>query len=157
MRRPLFLAVALLCAAALALASVAGPGGRSPGARGGLPPSRAYARDCAGKPQAHHGTVEVAVVDRPAADTAVVRADWTRRGTDLPTTLELLLPEGAVLLEGASWQALPGDLLAGACTFTVRFLTDRTSDVVVRLSAQQQGQSLTREAYARLWEQSGTP
>lgn len=154
MPRPAPLAVTLLATAGLALLFAGGPPARSPRTRGGPAPVRTYARDCAGKPQAHHGTVEVAVVDRPAADTAVVRADWTRRATDLPTTLELLLPEGAVLLEGVPWQTLSGDALAGACTFSVRFLTDRTSDVVVRLSAVEQGQSLTREAYARLWEQS---
>jgi hypothetical protein len=139
---------ALTLAAGLGAASVAS----TPAPVGGPPPVRTWQRACAGKPSVPVGHVTAAVVERPGSDEAVVRADWARGPVGQSCRLELVLPEGASLVEGEEEQALRPDLAAGTSTWRVRFRTTVTSDLVVRMCAVVDDVHVGREAYVRLWE-----
>jgi hypothetical protein len=140
--------------AALALAVGVGAAGVAtpPAVVGGPPPVRVWQRACAGKPAVPVGHVVASVVERPGSDEAVVRADWARGPVGQSCRLELVLPEGASLVEGEEEQALQPDLVAGTSTWRVRFRTTVTSDLVVRMCAVVDDAHVGREAYVRLWE-----
>lgn len=155
MRRLAALLVSLLAVAAIAALPFVGAGRalRAP-VRGGPPPVRAYQRDCAGKPTSAVGTLALEVVDRPTYDSAVVRADWIQgplaeKGV---VTLELVLPDGAFLEAGGERVELPKGLLRGSDGWRVRFPTDRTSDLGVRLKVESEDGVALREFVVRLWE-----
>lgn len=155
MRPGLPRAVALLAVAGLTALFALTGGPRAPRQRrGGPPPPRLWQRDCAGKPHAPVGEVEIDVRARPSDDEAVLRADWTvgDLAEDGPASLELVLPEGAVLLDGDAVVALPGGLSRGASTWIVRFPPDRTLDAAVRLRVDTPEDTYRREFYVRLWE-----
>ncbi len=162
MRRPPLPRIVPLLAVAAGLGFlVAGaPEGARPGAaavRGGPPAPRAWRRDCAGKPASRLGALALEVVERPAADTALLRARW-ELGPEASggARLSLLLPEAAALLEGSQALDLPPGPSAGSSTFLVRFPPDRTLDAAARLAGAQGdadgGAGPSCEAYARLWE-----
>lgn len=143
---------------ALALALAAGAAswlllpGRAPAVRGGPPPVRTWKSACAGKPSVPLGTLQLTRTPAADADEAWVQAAWQRGAVGEAHRLEVLLPAGATLLEGPSWQALPEGLQGGTATWRVRFPTTCTSDLVVRMHAQVDGGAASREACLRLWE-----
>jgi len=156
-RRPLSRTAALLAACGLAALFAVGAGAADRpryAVRGGPPPVRSFQRNCAGKPLPRVGHVEVSVAERPAFDEVVLRADW-RAGPlleDGPAWLDLVLPDGAWLVDGEMRVPLPEGLAAGASTWTVRFHADRTLDAAVRLAVETADRVQQREFYARLWE-----
>jgi hypothetical protein len=149
----------LCLAAALAVAALPFVGPRPVGAaprRGGPPPVRTFRKDCAGKPAAPVGTLALEVLDRPTHDSAVVRADWIQgplaeKGT---VTLEVVLPDGAFLEAGGERLVLEKGLARGTDAWRVRFPTDRTSDLAVRLRVDTEDGPEMREFSLRLWEAS---
>ncbi len=119
---------------------------------GGPPPVRVWRSACAGKPLAPIGEVRAAVIERPLADEAVIRVDWSHGPLGDGCRLALILPEGATLLEGEADQQLPEGVAAGACTFRVRFPTRCSCDLTLRLGSTVEGTPCTRDTYVRLWE-----
>jgi hypothetical protein len=150
MMRATVLAVALAVLAGVAFLVL--PGAAAPGVRGGPPPARSWRSACAGKPSLPLGMLSLAVVGRPATDEAWVQAAWQRSRVGDQHRVELVLPAGATLLDGAAWQDLPAGLPEGVLAWRVRFPTACTSDLVVRLHAVVDGTPGLREACVRLWE-----
>ena len=91
-------------------------------------------------------------MERPEGDEAVVRVDWARGPFGDACRVELVLPQGATLLDGEAGFDLPEGLAAGAATWRVRFPRLCTSDLTVRLCAALEGASVSKETYVRLWE-----
>jgi hypothetical protein len=144
--------LATLAAATLPLVNPGAP--PAPRVRGGPPPPRPWQRDCAAKPFPPVGGLVLTIVDRPARDTAVVRADWSQGplAEKGPVSLTVLLPDGAFLVEGVAEKRLPERLVHGADAWVIRFPTDRTSDLAVRLRVDTENGPETREFPLRLWE-----
>ncbi|MFM8979914.1 MAG: hypothetical protein ACKOSS_05570 [Planctomycetia bacterium] len=152
--RPVVLSVLLALLAGVAFLGAQAPQ-RSAAAttvRGGPPPARAWASACAGKPALPIGGLALAVVSRPTGDEAWVQASWQRGPAGESPRVELVLPQGATLLDGEPWQALPEGVASGTLAWRVRFATTCTSDLVARLHASLGSTPASREAVVRLWE-----
>jgi hypothetical protein len=90
----------------------------------------------ASKPDARIGRVFAAVIERPAADRALISARWETRSAARSCALELLVPAGVVLLDGEQSRPIPMDETSGSVTWLVEFPTGRVLDAVLRLCAQ---------------------
>jgi len=102
------------------------------------------------KPRPGVGRLSLEVVERPSTGRAVLEARWSLASGAGDAALDLLLPEGADLVEGERRTALPSGLREGTVRWAVEHATDGTLDVAARLAA---GVGKTRrslEAYARL-------
>jgi hypothetical protein len=145
-------AFAVLALAALPL--LAADPAPAPRVRGGPPPKRVWQKNCAGKPAPAVGDVVLEVVERPSRDEAWVRADWTQGPLAQagPVWLSLLLPDGAFLVVGALETRLPDGRARGTDAWLVRFPTDRTLDLAVRLRVDTEDGPALREFPVRLWE-----
>jgi hypothetical protein len=120
--------------------------------RGGPPVARTWQPLCAGKPAARIGDLVGLVVERPEGDEAVVRVDWARGPLGEGCRVELVLPQGATLLDGEPGLDLPDGVLAGSTSWRVRFPRLCTSDLTVRMCAALDGAMVSKETYVRLWE-----
>ena len=103
-----------------------------------------------GKPNAGVGWLEVAVVDRPSLDRAVVRAIWQRGSNAQNCRLVIHPGQGAFLMEGEAELELDPEADSGEVTWLIDFRTDRDLDAVVRLCAQTQRGAHSCEAYVPL-------
>jgi len=134
----------LLAAAFVAAVALTACGGDAAPGRSTAPePGRA------GKANRAVGTIAARVLERPSADRAVVEADWALASGATACELELVLPEGALLVEGEPVVALP-DEGSGSTTWLVEFPTGRELDAVIRLCAHTPAGHRATEAYVRL-------
>ena len=85
-----------------------------------------------GKPNPALGALVLEVTERPSPDRAVVRARWARAEGAHGCSLDLLVPEGATLLEGKPQVVIGDDEVAGEASWLLDFPTDRDLDLVAR-------------------------
>jgi hypothetical protein len=102
------------------------------------------------KPRSGVGSLEARVVERPAADRAVVEVSWRLAPETSDALLEAVCPEGAWLVEGALRRRLEPGLLAGTLRWTVGFEAGRTLDLALRLGARTARGRRSAETYVRL-------
>jgi len=107
-------------------------------------------RGCQGKPQPPIGRVEASVVARPAPDRAIIEAHWKRGRCAGASALELVLPDGAWLVEGREIEALPPDLPGGVIRWRVGFREGEPLDAVLRLEGTTGAGSCSLETCVRL-------
>ncbi len=125
--RPLLMCSALL---ALGLAGCGDVGSRDEVA----PPAKVQWRES--KPNSHVGRIRAAVIERPAPDRALIEAHWENRSGSDNCAVELVVPEGVVLLSGERRMELPGEDASGSATWMVEFPSGRALDAVLRFCAQ---------------------
>lgn len=130
----------------LLLVALGACGGPSPEAKS----PASCVRDGSGKPVPPIGRVELVVVDRPSHDRVVLEARWMRGERGWGREVELVLPEGAWLVEGQSSKALAPERAEGVLRWTVGFRTGEPLDAVVRLRARAGHGPCAREASVRL-------
>ncbi|MHC5010361.1 MAG: hypothetical protein ACYTG6_05335 [Planctomycetota bacterium] len=116
----------------------------------GRPTARRVGPGCQGKPGSAIGDVKAAVVDRPAADRAVIEAAWTRGVVGHDPELRLLLPQGAWLVRGDVPARSDASAAWGRARWEVAFETGRALDAVLRLEADTEDGRCSRETYVRL-------
>lgn len=104
-----------------------------------------WTRDCAGKPAPAIGDVRLEVVERPAADRVVLEARWAAGPRGSGRRVELVLPDGAWLIEGRRRNAVRADARDGVIRWTIGYETGRPLDVVARLRAQDGEREVGRE------------
>ena len=85
------------------------------------------------KPNAMVGSLDVAIVERPARDRARIRASWRRADGVEGCQLQLHLPRGAVLVDGDETYMLAPEEAAGVREWVVEFPTGAPLDATVRL------------------------
>ncbi len=85
------------------------------------------------KPGAALGRIRAAIVERPGPDRAVIEARWENRSGAEGCALELVVPEGVMVLEGERMTPLAADEPAGSATWLVEFPSGRALDAVLRL------------------------
>ncbi len=105
---------------------------------------------CGGKPNAGLGTLDAAVVDRPAPDRAVVEVHWRRGPRGGNAALEVMPPDGAWLVTGSEVVPLTPGLAEGTERFTLDFDRGRDLDLVVRLAVRTLRGDRSIETYVRL-------
>lgn len=109
-----------------------------------------WQRDCAGKPSPPIGEVTLRIVERLAPDRAVLEARWERGRDATEGAVELILPEGAWLLEGRAAPVRAEKGRAGVCRWTVEHRVGEPLDAVVRLRRDLGQRRRAREACVRL-------
>ncbi len=96
------------------------------------------------------GRVRAAVVERPAPDRALIEARWENRSGAENCALELVVPEGVVVLEGERRMPISPEETAGAATWLVEFPTGREADAVLRFCAETEDGLRAAETSVRL-------
>jgi len=107
-------------------------------------------RDCGGKPSPPIGDVEVVIVERIAPDRVVLEARWGRGRDQVEGQVDLLLPEGAWIIEGPGREIRAAKGRDGVARWTVEHRRGEALDAVVRLRRDTQGHARAREACVRL-------
>jgi hypothetical protein len=102
------------------------------------------------KPGARIGSVRAAVVERPGPGRALIEARWENRSGGANCALELVVPDGVVVLEGERVVPLPFDDDAGAISWLVEFPSGRALDAVLRLCAESDDGMRATETSVRL-------
>jgi len=136
-----------LCALLLALL-LAGCGDDAVVQRGAAPGD--WQRDCQGKPSPPIGRVELRIAERLAPDRVVLEARWERGLDATEGSVELLLPEGAWLLDGPGARRRAEKGRDGVCRWTVEHRVGESLDAVVRLRRDAGSRRRAREACVRL-------
>lgn len=109
-----------------------------------------WVRSCRGKPSPPIGDVEVRIVERLAPDRVVLEARWDGGRDATEGTVELVLPEGAWVLDGPASRLRAQKSRAGVCRWTVEHRTGEALDAVVRLRRDVGERHRAREACVRL-------
>ncbi len=102
------------------------------------------------KPGARIGSVRAAVIERPGPGRALIEARWENRSGGGGCALELVVPDGVVVLEGERVVPLPYDDDAGAASWLVEFPSGRDLDAVLRLCAEGEDGMRAAETSVRL-------
>ena len=137
---PLWLAVACLLVSACV--------GTSKGASEGPPP----VRWTSAKPNTAVGSLEVAVVERTGPDRVRIEARWESRPGLSNCALQLVLPEGAFLLDGERLRPLSAEETTGVQRWHVQFPTGAPLDAVLRYCAETPEGLRATEVAVRLTE-----
>ena len=96
------------------------------------------------------GRVRAAVTERPSADRARIEARWENRSASDTCALELIVPDGVVVLEGERRTPLGAEDAAGSATWLVEFPTGRALDAVLRFCAETEEGLRATETSVRL-------
>ncbi len=102
------------------------------------------------KPNVMVGSLEVAIIERPARDRARIRATWRRAAGVDGCQLRMRLPTGAVLVEGEETYMLLPDEAAGVREWVVEFPTGAPLDATVRLCGDAGAGVRLCDSYVRL-------
>ena len=102
------------------------------------------------KPDGRIGRLRAAIIERPAPDRALIEARWENHSGAANCALELVLPDGVVVLEGQARTAIPAEDTAGSATWLVEFPTGREADAVLRFCAETQDGMRAAETSVRL-------
>lgn len=114
-----------------------------------------WQRDCHGKPSPPIGEVEVRIVERLAPDRVVLEARWKPGRDETDGTVELVLPEGAWLLDGPALRTRAEKGRDGVRRWTVEHRVGEPLDAVVRLRRDVGETRRAREACVRLETRGG--
>lgn len=104
----------------------------------------------AAKPSPLVGGLRAAVIERTGPDRALIEARWERRAVAEGCALEMVLPEGALLIEGARMRPLMAAESAGTERWHVQFPLGAPLDAVVRYCAEVDGALRACEVAVRL-------
>jgi len=102
------------------------------------------------KPDAHVGRLRAAVIERPAPDRARIEARWENHSSATNCALDLIVPDGVVVLEGESHTPLATEDAAGTATWLVEFPTGHAADAVLRFCAETEDGLRAAETSVRL-------
>lgn len=102
------------------------------------------------KPVPRIGSVRAAVIERPGPGRARIEARWENRSEGATCALELVVPDGVVVLEGERVTPLPYDVTTGAVVWLVEFPSGRALDAVLRLCAEGDDGTRATETSVRL-------
>ena len=102
-----------------------------------------------GKPRPSLGRIEGEIFERPSPDRAWIRATWHRAPQAQSCALELVLPEGATLLEGPATLPIDADADHGDVQWLVTFPVDQAATATIRLCGDVGGEQAL-EAYLPL-------
>lgn len=138
---------------ALALVLVLSACGEESVTRGSAPGD--WQRDCHGKPSPPIGAVELRIVERLAPDRVVLEARWERGRDATEGTVELILPDGAWVLEGPELRTRAQKGRDGVRRWTVEHRVGEPLDAVARLRRDVGERHRAREACVRLESRSG--
>ena len=108
------------------------------------------------KPGSRVGAVRAAIVERPSPDRARIEVQWEagpHDGHEGECELRLLLPEGALLLEGESLRRLASDEPLGRHEWLVEFPLGRALDAVVTYCAETEAGPRAAEVTVRLTQE----
>lgn len=90
----------------------------------------------AAKPSSIVGSLRAAVVERTGPDRVVIEARWESRAVAENCALEIVLPEGAMLIEGQRLRPLMADEDAGLQRWHVQYPLGAPLDAVLRYCAE---------------------
>jgi hypothetical protein len=143
----------LLPALLLALAGLlaaCGADAESPAA----PTPTTWQIDCAGKPSPPIGDVTLEVVERLGPDRVVVEARWTGAPEGVEGRVELILPEGAWVVQGPRLSERASTRKPGVRRWTIGHRIGERLDAVARLRADTSTRRRAREVCVRLTERA---
>ena len=105
------------------------------------------------KPNPLVGSLQAAVVERPAPDRAWIEVRWDGRNHGDECAVTISLPEGALLLEGEPARPLGVDEAVGTHRWLVEFPLGRPLDAVLRYCAMTPDGMRACEAAIRLTQE----
>lgn len=109
-----------------------------------------WQRNCRGKPSPPIGDVELVIVERLSPDRLILEARWGKGRDETEGTVELVLPDGAWVLEGPDRHVRARKRTAGVSRWIVEHRVGEPLDAVARLRRDVGGRRRAREACVRL-------